>query len=391
MTLKLLIVDDNPADRAIVRRMLSASDLDAEFIEISRVSEFLALPLAEFDCVLIDVRMPDRDGIDGLTDACRGTSYPPCPVIVMSGQGDEHTAARAFKAGANDYLIKDTLTPNSLRRTLINAIDKWHAEDAMRNDWETQQHALRNAERASVAKTRFISSLSHQVRVPLTAIMGFAEMIESKGLGDDKEAWQKYSEYAADIGQSARDVLTLISSVMELTRIEIDDDPMMVTSFDPKATLWEVIDTFSEEVSKSRLDLRVDDQKAPKTIFTDGRAVQAIMTNLLSHAIKATPAGRHVRVQLSRVDDERCLFSVSDTGVGMNREDLDRLIRPFERHRAQAIADETSMGIGLPLVNSLVRVLGGQLNFDTAPGVGTTATVVLPNRSRERRPDPQKI
>ncbi|MBO6946614.1 MAG: hybrid sensor histidine kinase/response regulator [Rhodospirillales bacterium] len=390
MTLKLLIVDDNPADRAIVRRMLSASDLDAEYHEVSCVSEFLALPLPEFDCALIDVRMPDKDGIEGLTEACRGTSYPPCPVIVMSGQGDEHTAARAFKAGANDYLIKDTLTPNGLRRTLINAIDKWHAEDAMRNDWETQQQALRNAERASVAKTRFISSLSHQLRVPLTAIMGFAELIESKGLGNDKDAWEKYTEYAADIGQSARDVLTLVSSVMELTRIEIEDGPMMATSFDPKVTLWEVIDTFSDEVIKARLDLKVDDQKAPKTIFTDGRAVQAIMTNLLSRAIKATPAGRYVRVQLSKVDEERCLFSVSDTGIGMNPEDLSRLIRPFERHRAQAISDETGIGIGLPLVNSLVRVLGGELNFDTAPGVGTTATVVLPNHTRERQA-PQKI
>lgn len=384
MTLKLLIVDDNPADRAIVRRMLSASDLDAEFHDVSCVSEFLALPLADFDCALIDVRMPDKDGIDGLTEACKGTSYPPCPVIVMSGQGDEHTAARAFKAGANDYLIKDTLTPNGLRRTVVNAIDKWHAEDAMRNDWEAQQHALRSAERASVAKTRFISSLSHQLRVPLTAIMGFAELIEAKRLGDDKEAWDRYSDYAADIGRSAREVLTLVSSVMELTRIEIDDGPMVAASFDPRVTLWEVVDAFAEQVTKANVDLRVDDRAAPKTICTDGRAVQAIMTNLLSHAINATPAGRHIRVQLRKVDDELCLFSVSDTGIGLNPEDLKRLIRPFERHRAQALSDDQNIGIGLPLVNSLVRVLGGELNFDTAPGLGTTATVVLPNRKPER-------
>ncbi len=390
MTLKLLIVDGNPADRMIVRRMLLASDLDVDVHEVTCVSEFLALPLQDFDCALIDARMPDKDGIEGLTEACRGTSYPPCPVIVMSGQGDGHTAARAFKAGANDYLIKDTLTPNGLRRTLVNAIDKWHAEDAMRNDWETQQHALRSAERASVAKTRFISSLSHQLRVPLTAIMGFAELIEGKGLGDDQEAWQRYSEYAADIGRSARDVLSLVSSVMELTRLEIEDGVMVASSFDPRVTLWEVVDAFSEELDKARLDLKVDDRKAPKSIFTDGRAVQVIMTNLLSRAIKATPEGRHVRVQLSRVDDERCLFSVSDTGIGMKPEDLEQLIRPFERHRSQALSDDTGLGIGLPLVNSLVHVLGGELNLDTAPGVGTTATVVLPNRTPERAA-PQKL
>ena len=169
MTLKLLLVDDNPADRAIVRRMLGSSDLDADLHEVVCANDFLGLPLDDFDCALIDVRLPDRDGIDALVEISQGASYPPLPVIIMSGLGDEHTAARAFKAGANDYLIKDSLTPNALRRTLINAIDKWHAEDAMRNDWESQQDALRTAERSNKAKTRFISNLSAK---PMIAVSG---------------------------------------------------------------------------------------------------------------------------------------------------------------------------------------------------------------------------
>ena len=123
-----------------------------------------------------------------------------------------------------------------------------------------------------------------------------------------------------------------------------------------------------------------DSRKAPVSIHTDDRAVQAIMTNLLSNAIKFTPAGRHVRVQLCEIEGERCLFSVADTGIGMDPEDLRRLIRPFERYKSQVKSNRYELGIGLPLVNSLVRVLGGELNFDTAPGTGTTATVVLPKQ-----------
>ncbi len=380
MTLKLLLVDDNPADRAIVRRMLGSSDLDADLHEVVCANDFLGLPLDDFDCALIDVRLPDRDGIDALVEISQGASYPPLPVIIMSGLGDEHTAARAFKAGANDYLIKDSLTPNALRRTLINAIDKWHAEDAMRNDWESQQDALRTAERSNKAKTRFISNLSHQLRIPLTAIIGFAEMIETGDLGNDERAWKRYRDYAGDISSSAREVLELVGSVIDLTRAEIDDEPVLATTFDPRETLREVVESFTEEAGEAQVDLSIDDRKAPVSIHTDDRAVQAIMTNLLSNAIKFTPAGRHVRVQLCEIEGERCLFSVADTGIGMDPEDLRRLIRPFERYKSQVKSNHYELGIGLPLVNSLVRVLGGELNFDTAPGTGTTATVVLPKQ-----------
>jgi len=378
MTLTVALVDNNPADRSMLRRMLNSNDLEVNLVELGTAREFQDLTFSEIDCVLIDCHLPDIDGVDALTEVCKGKSHPPCPVIVMSGQGDEHTAARAFKAGANDYLIKESVAPNGLRRTVVNAIDKWHAEEAIRHHWETQRHALRDAERASNAKTRFISSLSHQLRVPLTAILGFSEMIETSGLGDDREAWDKYKIYAGDINQSAREVLELMSGIIDLARAEDSEMMMSAKAFDPRRALRDVVDGFSDQVSKGEVNLRIDDGHAPHSMISDDRAVTAIMSNLLSNAIKFTPAGQHVQVQLREMDDNKCLFSVADTGVGMDPESLKYLMRPFERHRGQDLTASNDLGIGLPLVNSLVRSLGGDLKFDTAPGMGTTATVVLP-------------
>ena len=378
MTLTVALVDNNPADRSMLRRMLNSNDLEVNLVELGTAREFQDLTFSEIDCVLIDCHLPDIDGVDALTEVCKGKSHPPCPVIVMSGQGDEHTAARAFKAGANDYLIKESVAPNGLRRTVVNAIDKWHAEEAIRHHWETQRHALRDAERASNAKTRFISSLSHQLRVPLTAILGFSEMIETSGLGDDREAWDKYKIYAGDINQSAREVLELMSGIIDLARAEDSEMMMSAKAFDPRRALRDVVDGFSDQVSKGEVNLRIDDGHAPHSMISDDRAVTAIMSNLLSNAIKFTPAGQHVQVQLRELDDNKCLFSVADTGVGMDPESLKYLMRPFERHRGQDLTASNDLGIGLPLVNSLVRSLGGDLKFDTAPGMGTTATVVLP-------------
>mgnify|MGYP002635604947 FL=1 len=87
MNLKLVIVDDNPADRAMLRRMLNSSDLVVELVEIATARELIALSLSDIDCVLLDNRLPDRDGIDAIIEVSRDRQYPPCPMIIMTGQG----------------------------------------------------------------------------------------------------------------------------------------------------------------------------------------------------------------------------------------------------------------------------------------------------------------
>lgn len=123
MKLRVLVVDDNPADRALISRLMRSSDLDADIVEIACAREFLDMLMVNFDCILLDNRLPDRDGIDALIEACGDSKAPPRPVVILSGQGDEHIAARAIKAGASDYLVKDSVTPNGLARTITNAIE----------------------------------------------------------------------------------------------------------------------------------------------------------------------------------------------------------------------------------------------------------------------------
>lgn len=378
MALHLVIVNDNPADRAMLRRMINSSDLDVVLVEIGTARELAQLPLEEFNCILLDHRLPDSDGIDALVQACKNQQYPPCPVIVMSNHGDENTAARAFKAGANDYLIKDTLTPTRLSGTIGNAIDKWHSEKELRCSWESQRDALRVAERANLAKTQFIANLSHQLRVPLTAILGFSQLIQDAELGDDKQAWAKYKTYARDINQSAQHVFDLMSGIIMLAQLESGAAAVSYTTFDPRETLLGTVALFEKQVYSAGLEIRIDDQQAPQTVCTDQHVLQTIMSNLLSNAIKFTPAGNAVSIQLSDLDGSRCLFAVSDTGVGMNPGELDYLTKPFERYHGNAMFRDSGVGIGLPLVSSLVKSIGGDINFLTAPGDGLTATVIIP-------------
>lgn len=378
LALHLVIVNDNPADRAMLRRMMNSSDLDADFVEISTARELFKLPLHDYDCVLLDHRLPDRDGIDALVEVCNNKQFPPCPMIVMSSHGDENTAARAFKAGANDYLVKDTLTPSRLSGTIINAVDKWHTEETQRHNLALQRDALQIAERANLAKTQFIAGLSHQIRLPLTAILGFSQLIQDAELGDDKEAWDKYKDYAGDINQSARHVFDLMSGIIQLVQLESGNASISPSTFNPCEVLRETISSFDQQTDAARIEIIVDDQRAPHLINSDHRVLKTIMTNLLSNAIKFTPTGKTISVKLCELDGAGYLFSVSDTGVGMKAEDLQHLTKPFERYKHNDVSLDKGVGIGLPLVNALVKSLGGDIYFETAPAEGFTATVIIP-------------
>ncbi|MEX0695041.1 MAG: hybrid sensor histidine kinase/response regulator [Rhodospirillales bacterium] len=379
MKLTLVIVDDNPADRAMLRRMLRSSDLVVDLVEIGTAQELFALSLEEIDCVVLDNRLPDRNGIDALLELSKGRQYPPCPMIIMTGQGDEHTAAQAFKAGANDYLIKDTLTPNGLTRVLVNAMDKWHSEDAMRNDWETQKNALRVAERDNQAKTRVIAHLSHQLRISLTAILGFSQLIEDGELGDDKAAWEKYKVYASDINQSAQLVFNLMTGILELAQVESGEARIIYATFDPRQTLRETVELFARQIKAAGIVLETDDQDAPASVCSDDRVLKSIMTNLLSNAISITPAGQSVQVRLCALDGNRYQFSVTDKGIGRNPESLSNLSRTYEQYQDRRVISSDAAGLGLHLVDALVKSLNGSLTVQTTPDQGMTVTVVMPN------------
>lgn len=363
----------------MLRRMLNASDLVVELVEIATARELIALSFNGIDCVLLDNRLPDRDGIDAIVEISRDRQYPPCPMIIMTGQGDEHTAARAFKAGANDYLIKDTLTPNGLSRALVNAMDKWHSEDAMRNDWESQRNAIKAAERANQAKTQFIAHLSHQLRIPLTAILGFSQLIEDGKLGEDKAAWDKYKVYARDINRSAQQVFDLMTSILELAQLESGEVEVRHVTFDPCEILRETIELFAKQMMVADIALEMENQDAPLVVCSDDRALKSIMTNLLSHAISSSSSGNRVQVRLCALNSDTFEFSVTDNGGGINPDALSDLARPFERYKENILARDDEAGLGLCLVNALVKSLDGTLSVDQAPDRGTTVSVVMPS------------
>lgn len=235
------------------------------------------------------------------------------------------------------------------------------------------QQARYEAQQADSAKTQFMANMSHELRTPLNAIIGFADMIRSRAFGDDPE---RYSDYAADIQYSGLHLLTIISSILDLTKIGSRQYSLTLDDHD----LCDLLHGAMRMLQAHRRggDVRlscVAHQRIPVTC--DGTAITQVILNLASNALKAAHGRGRVAIRCGRRDD--CVWiAVRDTGIGMSESELAIAMEPFRQIAGKYGGQFPGTGLGLPLTQELVTLHGGRLILRSRKGRGTLATVLLP-------------
>ena len=230
------------------------------------------------------------------------------------------------------------------------------------------------AEEANNTKSKFLANMSHELRTPLNAIIGFSEIME-KGMFGALGA-DKYHEYCRDIRESGKYLLDVINDVLDMSKIEAGR-----MRLEPEPVVLDQILSDSLRVVSTRADeknLTLTSRIAPDLTFrADRRALKQIALNLLSNAVKFTPAGGHVIVRGRRAGG--CvLISISDSGIGIEKEALKRLGTPFEQVESQLTKTHHGSGLGLAIAKSLVELHGGRMRIRSAPGIGTIVQLRLP-------------
>ena len=234
------------------------------------------------------------------------------------------------------------------------------------------------AEENSRAKTIFLSNMSHDIRTPMNAIIGYINLAEQNG--SDLET---IKSYMAKIKTSSHHLLALINDVLEMSRIESGKMDLEPIAVDLKKTLLEVEDMFSTQMEEKSIDFRVDSSHIRKPhVYCDKNRFNRILLNLLSNAYKFTPEGGSVTVTAWQIDDGDPEFGkyelrVKDSGIGMTEEFAAKVFEAFERERTSTVSGIQGTGLGMAITKSIVDLMGGTIEVNTAPGQGTEFVIRL--------------
>jgi signal transduction histidine kinase len=234
------------------------------------------------------------------------------------------------------------------------------------------KQALERAEFAERVKTNFLAHMSHEFRTPLNAIIGFSTLIRS-GACDDPE---RIREYAGAIECAGQQLYTMLSGILELAALDAERVSLAEDAIDLATMLGCTIESAMSQASAAEIAVAADIPADLPRLRGDRRRIRQVFDQILSNAIKFTPAKGKVRVTVELGAD--LVIAVADTGIGMAAGDLDRALAAFERVDGLLARAHSGAGIGLPLAARLVELHGGRLSVETAPGIGTKVSIALP-------------
>ena len=242
--------------------------------------------------------------------------------------------------------------------------------------------ARQTAEDSNLAKSQFLATMSHELRTPLNTILGFSEVMLSQNWDDEPQP--RTIEYLSDIHASASHLLEVINDVLDISKIEAGRVEIAPIRLPTAEVLQRVSRLLAERAHKNRLTLEVAIPPDIPDLWADERALKQILFNLIANAIKFTPAGGTITLRAA-ARNESIEISVTDTGIGIPAEHLERVQKPFEQLDNRYSRSAGGTGLGLSVVIGLVKLHSGRLSIISEPGKGSAFTVhlPLPDKARE--------
>jgi signal transduction histidine kinase len=376
--LKAMLVEDSEDDAELVLGALREGGFQVTYRRVwSAAAMHAALGEAEpWDVVISDYSMPSFDAPAALQLLHqRGLDIP---FIIVSGSVGEELAVKAMKAGAHDYVMKDSLT------RLAPSVEREVRDARQRREYTVaRQHVIdallqkQIAEAESQAKSRFFASLSHELRSPLNAILGYSDLLQ-RGIGG--ELGEMQSEFLEHITAAGRHLTAVVNDILDTSRIEAGRLELVREPVALHETTRFVLAMFGPQADECEVQLSSDVPGDLPPVDADPVRLRQVLCNLVSNAIKFTPRGGRVRVGARLVGDQVEL-SVADSGVGIRSEDMPRLFRDFERVSSRVEHPTEGTGLGLSLTRRLVELHGGSIHAQSEEGLGSTFTVLLPVRT----------
>ena len=400
----VLLVEDSAADREVVRRLLRQQKRTYTILEATSGTEGLAiLERTPVDCVILDYFLSDMDGLQFLDAIAAPTGQVPLPVAMVTARDDDATAAEVLARGAQDYLVKEALTSHALGRAVENTIEKFrilreldeqraavelrnHKLEVLRDELQAKVEDLADATKA---KDRFLAVMSHEMRTPLNAILGYADLLDMELEGVLADGQRQQVER---IRVGSRHLLGLINDVLDLTRADARKLDLDMRPVDLPAVVEEVAALLQAQAEPRGIALVVEGCPPDLPhVQADLQRLRQILLNLVGNALKFTDRGSVTIRCAVEPDGELVRIDVADTGIGIDVENLPLVFNEFYQAEGELTRRHGGTGLGLSISRRLAELMGGSIEVSSRVGEGSTFTLRLRSSTSGSTLRPQDV
>jgi signal transduction histidine kinase len=376
--MKILIVEDSESEAFLIETLFRSNDgFAGELLHVADIDDARChLENGGFDIAFIDHFLGAETG----TSLIRSAGGRRCltPMVLMSGNVSPEVEAEALAAGAMDYIDKDLLSSALLDRTVKFVLKNHELTLQARSNELYQREMALEARASNDDRSHFLSEMSHEIRAPLDAIIGFTEAIQSQSFGEiHGPGARRYNEYIDDIQRSSQHLLKVIDGLMDMTRTEAGRFKIELRETSLNEIIDDVVLMTLMQASEKTIGLEFDIPDSLPVFSADPRLLAQVLVNLVANAIKFTPQGG--RIDVTAFTEERNLvLIVKDTGSGISDEDIARLGEPYFQSVSQAGDRKIGTGLGLYVSKSIMETHLGGLLIGSNPEGGATAKIWLP-------------
>ncbi|UPT72783.1 MAG: hybrid sensor histidine kinase/response regulator [Elusimicrobiota bacterium] len=372
--IRLLMIEDDEDYATMVRLCLAEPDGMRLFFEIdvaSRLAEGLQkLAASRYDAALVDLGLPDADGLDSARAVL--AAAPDMPVLVATNQGDESSGLEAMRLGAQDYMIKASSDSRLLKRSIRYAIER-----------KTAQLAREEVVRREKLKDQWIGTLSHELRTPLALIKSSVSELLDGAAGPLLPQQTMLAQIAA---RHSDRLIRLVVNLLDLSRMESGVVSPRLAPVDARDVAARVVRDFARAASDRALEFETDFPAEPVRMAADLEMFEQLLVNLVDNALRFA----HTRVVVRLRGGPSVELAVSDDGVGIPKDKLGLLFTRYLQLLRGPEAGYKGTGLGLAICKQIVELHGGEIRAESSPGKGTTFVAVIP-ADAARTPPPRRL
>lgn len=374
--LRLLLVEDDPGDAEKVKQLLSKATQSRFEIEWTDTLEgaALALSASRFDSLLLDLGLSQTTGLEGLVKI--QSVGPHVPVIIVTNENDESLALRALQVGAQDYLVKGSLTTDNLVRSIRHATERHALVRRLTDAQIVLEKRRRRLAKLYRTAYKFVDNVSHEFRTPLTVIKEYVSLIKDGIVGPVSDEQRRMLAVVED---RADDLNTMVDDMLDVSKLEAGILGVYRKRCQAADILARVRPALERKALAKGVQLESDLEAHLPSVYCDAEKAGRVLVNLAVNAIKFCGQPGLVRLSCRKSRNSPGVeFSVSDNGPGISPENQRQLFRRFKQLSETAPSGAKGFGLGLSIAKELAEANLGEIRLDSEPGRGSTFSFTLP-------------